>query len=276
MDYIELNTETSDAESAEILMAELTDFPFESFDQEGARLKAYIPGSALAECKGAVDALLDRSGALRRTWISIEQQDWNAVWESGFAPVEIDGRIVIRAPFHAPRPDVETEVVVMPRMSFGTGHHATTCLMASMLAGSDLTGLRGLDMGSGTGVLALIAVKRGAAAVDAVDIDEWAYRNAIDNIRENGLEGRVTPFLGDVRAIAGRRYDFVLANINRNILLNDLPAYAAALVRGGLLLMSGILECDVPAVGTRAAEAGFDVEATPLRDGWAGVRCRKR
>mgnify|MGYP000064908829 FL=1 len=159
----------------------------------------------------------------------------------------------------------------MPKMSFGTGHHATTCLMASGLLDRDVTGLRGLDMGSGTGVLAIVAALRGAEAVDAVDIDEWAYENCVENIRANSVETRVTPLLGDIGAIAGRRYDFIAANINRNILLAQLPAYAAALDAGGWLLMSGILEADVAPLSEAARAAGFSVTGHALRDGWARV-----
>ena len=248
MDYIELTLDAADAEQAEILTAELADFPFESFEQEGARLKAYIPQERLADCKGEVDAL----------------------WETNFTPVEVDGRLTIRAPFHAPAA-TEAEVVIMPKMSFGTGHHATTCLMASGLLDRDVTGLRGLDMGSGTGVLAIVAALRGAEAVDAVDIDEWAYENCVENIRANGVETRVTPLLGDIGAIAGRRYDFIAANINRNILLAQLPAYAAALDAGGWLLMSGILEADVAPLSEAARAAGFSVTGHALRNGWARV-----
>jgi len=270
MDYIELTLDAADAEQAEILTAELADFPFESFEQEGARLKAYIPQERLADCKGEVDALLAHYGVGRATFLSIEPQNWNALWESNFTPVEVDGRLTIRAPFHAPAA-TEAEVVIMPKMSFGTGHHATTCLMASGLLDRDVTGLRGLDMGSGTGVLAIVAALRGAEAVDAVDIDEWAYENCVENIRANGVETRVTPLLGDIGAIAGRRYDFIAANINRNILRAQLPAYAAALDAGGWLLMSGILEADVAPLSEAARAAGFSVTGHALRNGWARV-----
>lgn len=275
MDYVELTVGVADAERAEILTAELADFPFESFEPCATQLKAYIPQERLAECKEEVDALLDRYGATDRTYVSIESQNWNALWERNFTPVDVDGRVVIRAPFHAPRPDVEAEVVVTPRMAFGTGHHATTCLMAAGIMESDVAGRRGLDMGSGTGVLAILAVKRGAASVDAVDIDEWAYRNAAENAADNGVGERVRCLLGDVRAVAGERYDFILANINRNILLADMPAYAAALNEGGELLMSGILERDIDSIAARARELGLAVAETRLRDGWASVRCRK-
>ena len=166
-------------------------------------------------------------------------------------------------------------MVIMPKMSFGTGHHATTCLMASGLLDRDVTGLRGLDMGSGTGVLAIVAALRGAEAVDAVDIDDWADANCRENIASNGVADRIEPMLGDVRRIAGRHYGFILANINRNILTADMPAYAAALEPGGDLVMSGFLEQDVPAIVACAGELGLRPVATAAREGWMMVHVRK-
>ena len=160
----------------------------------------------------------------------------------------------------------------MPKMSFGTGHHATTYLMAAEFMDVDFAGKSGLDMGSGTGVLSILAVKRGAVRVDAVDIDEWAYRNGTENIKANGMEGRIVPLQGDASLLAGKRYDFVLANINRNILLADMPVYAATLTPGGMLLVSGILEADISAIESRAAACGLDVDGVRRRNGWAAVR----
>ena len=206
---------------------------------------------------------------------TIETVNWNALWESNFTPVEVEGRCLIRAPFHEPLPGCEVEAVIMPKMSFGTGHHATTWLMTAGLLGQNFKGLSGLDMGSGTGVLAVLAAKLGAVHVDAVDIDEWAFENGTENVAANGVQDRVTPVLGDVAAIAGKRYDFILANINRNILLADMGQYAAALKPGAWLLMSGILEKDVVAISEKAASLGLAVEAVRAKDGWASVRCRK-
>ncbi len=274
MDYIELNVPVADQMQAEIVTAMLADLPFESFAEDKGVLKAYIPKDALCDCKAEADALLAGLGIEGVTYIEIETQNWNALWESNFEPVEVDGACTIRAPF-SPAPAAGLDVVIMPKMSFGTGHHATTWLMTAELMKRDLTGLRGLDMGSGTGVLSIVAVKRGAACVDAVDIDEWAFENCGENIAANGVAEAVHPILGDVSAIADRSYDFILANINRNILLADMPAYCRALNGGGELLMSGILERDVPAVTGRAAELGLDTTGTRLRDGWAVVACRK-
>lgn len=274
MDYVALNISCPDDGLAEILTAELADWPFESFETQDGLLKAYIPQERLSGCKEAVDGILARYGVPGR-YIAIETQNWNAVWESNFSPVDIEGRLLVRAPFHPKAPAGVPEAVIMPRMSFGTGHHATTWLMARAVLDLDVAGRRGLDMGSGTGVLAIVAALCGAAHVDAVDIDDWADANCRENIAANGVADRVDPLLGDVRRIAGRRYDFILANINRNILVADMPAYAAALDRGGSLLMSGFLENDVPAVVEAAAREGMSLLATAARDGWQLVHVRK-
>ena len=275
MDYTALNIPVGDDEQAEILTAELADYPFESFESGDGVLKAYIPQSQLASCKAAVDGLLARYGFEGR-YVFIETQNWNAVWESDFPAVDVEGRLRIRAPFHEPAPAAETEVIVMPRMSFGTGHHATTWLVSRAVLDLGVVGRTGLDMGSGTGVLSIVAVKCGAAHVDAVDIDDWADANCRENIAANGVADRITPMLGDVRRIAGRRYDFILANINRNILLADMAAYATALLPGGDLLMSGFLEADVAAITAAAVNLGLKPVQTASRDGWMLVHVKKQ
>lgn len=274
MDFVALNISGVSTEQAEILTAELAEFPFESFETDRDTLKAYIPQEKLADCKTDVDALLARYGVEGR-YISIETQNWNALWEQNFPATDVEGRLRIRAPFHEPAPAGETEIVVMPKMSFGTGQHATTWLMARAVLDLGVAGRCGLDMGSGTGVLAIVAAKCGAAHVDAVDIDDWADANCRENVAANGVETLVEPMLGDVARIAGRRYDFILANINRNILLRDMPAYAAALLPGGDLLMSGFLEDDVPAVVAAAEAQGLRFVAAASRDGWMMVRVQK-
>ena len=261
MDYVELNVRVTDPELAEILTAELAELPYESFQTEGEVLKAYIPRERLADCMQQTDDLLARYGIADRRYIAIESQNWNALWEQNFTPVDVDGRILIRAPFHAPQQGYELEVVVMPRMAFGSGHHATTCLVASALCDLPLEGKRGLDMGCGTGVLAIVAAKRGAATVE--------------NAAANGLAERIVPMLGDAGRIVGRKYDFIAANINRNILTMDMPAYAEALDTGGDLLMSGFLEEDVPVIEARARACGLDPVEVRRRDGWAMVHVKK-
>ena len=274
MDYISLQIPVTDSEQGEILTAELADYPFESFETEGSLLKAYIPQERLADCKPEVDALLARYGVQGR-YIAIETQNWNALWERNFPATDVEGRLRIRAPFHEAAPAGELEVIVMPKMSFGTGHHATTWLMSRAVLDLGVAGRRGLDMGSGTGVLSIVAVKCGAAHMDAVDIDDWADANCRENIAANGVSDRITPMLGDVRCIAGRRYDFILANINRNILLSDLPSYAATLEPGGDLVMSGFLDADVPTLVEAAGQQGLSLVGTAERDGWRMIHVRR-
>lgn len=164
MDYVELSMTVADEETAEIIVAELADYPFESFSAEGRDLKAYIPEKELAECRADVDKMLGRYGIGGQEYTLIGQRNWNAVWESDFEPVEIDGRVIVRAPFHEPRPEYgDMELVIMPNMSFGTGHHVTTRLMVETMLGMELKAKQVLDMGCGTGVLAILAAKSGAA-----------------------------------------------------------------------------------------------------------------
>lgn len=269
MNYIEFAVSCPDSTAAEIAMAMLGDMGFDSFQQNGALLQAYIDENAFGEFRRDIEEYLKTAG-YRYTCREIRQQNWNSLWESNFEPIDVDGRCMIRAPFH-PVSGAEYEVVIMPKMSFGTGHHATTHLMVSAILDHDLSGQRGLDMGSGTGILAILAVKRGAVHVDAVDIDEWAYGNSQENIATNGVEGKVTPILGDVSAIEGRHYDFILANINRNILLADMGSYVKALSAGGVLIVSGILEADISAVTACAVSHGMKQTGVRLRDGWAAV-----
>lgn len=273
-DYFELSVPVCDSEQAEILMAELAEFPFESFQQEETQLKAYIREDELEKCRGEVAGFLTGK-LIRGTYTRIETVNWNQQWESGFEPVDVQGRCLIRAPFHAAPDKGVTDIVIMPKMSFGTGHHATTWLMVSAIMDRELSGLKGLDMGSGTGVLAIAAVLCGAGHVDAVDIDEWSYENCVENIGVNGVAANISPILGDVSAIEGRRYDFILANINRNILLADMEAYSAALNDGGLLVLSGLLEADIPVIEEKACSLKLIPIRNNLKDGWAALEFSK-
>lgn len=293
MDYIELRVKCADDEQAEILTAELAEWPFESFIKGGGgfvdgeevadsvpvedeELVAYIQKEALADCRSEVDAMLARYGVQGR-YVPIATQNWNAVWESDFPPVEVEGRLLIRAPFHAPAPAGVMEVVLTPHNSFGTGHHATTWMMTRALLDLPLAGRRGLDLGSGTGVLAIVAAKCGAAHVDAADIDDWCEASCRENAAMNGVADRVNPILGDIHAIdRPQPYDFILENINRNILLEALPTTARLLAPDGVLLMSGFLEEDVAVLRTAAEEHGLRHTATCVRDGWVMLQFRKK
>lgn len=275
MEYVALHIACPDEERAEILTAELAEWPFESFSEEGEELVAYIRTEALADCREEVDAMLERYGVEGR-YVPIATQNWNAVWESDFPPVEVEGRLVIRAPFHAPAPAGTMEVVLTPHNSFGTGHHATTWMMARELLDMPVAGCRGLDLGSGTGVLAILAAKCGAAHVDAVDIDDWCEASCRENAAVNGVSERVEAILGDIHSIEGvQRYDFILENINRNILLSGLECCAGMLKAGGTMLMSGFLEEDIAVLVRAAEERGLRHVATRSREEWRLLRLQK-
>lgn len=275
MKYTELNILTRDELQSEILTALLSDYPFDSFFEEEGSLKAYILCDDLAECRAQVEEIL-REQSVEYSLSDVEQQNWNQEWESGFEPVRVEGEraICIRAAHHEKPADGVIDVVIAPRMSFGTGHHATTALMSQTIALMDIHGKRGLDMGCGTGVLAIVALKCGADAMTAVDIDDWACDSCRDSMALSGVEMDVR--CGSMDVVAGEKYDFVLANINRNILVMMMPSFAEALSAGGRLLMSGFLREDVPVIEQCAVEYGFSVEHTAEREGWMVVQCKKR
>lgn len=277
MKYVELNIAVADSMQAEILTALLSDYPFEAFAEEEGALKAYILDSDYAECSQEVEQLL-LSQDVEFEVIEVVQQNWNAEWESGFEPVEVTGEkpIRIRAPHHSPAEEGVVDVVIAPCMSFGTGHHATTALMSQTIASEGVEGLRGLDMGCGTGVLAIVALKCGAEHMVAVDIDDWACDSCRDSIALSGVAERVDVRCGSIeQVVAGEQFDFVLANINRNILISMMPSFAAVLPSGGRLLMSGFLREDVVYIEASAVEQGFKVVNIIEREGWMVVVCKK-
>ena len=277
MEYVELKIAVTDELHAEILMAELAEMPFEAFDSDEQELRAYILVDDYDACREDVQNMLS---ARNEQWsaATVEQQNWNAEWESSFEPVEVDGEpaLCIRAEHHAEPADGVIDVVIAPRMSFGTGHHTTTALMSRTIADSALAGLRGLDMGCGTGVLAIVAVKCGAESMVAVDIDEWACDSCRDSIALSGVESAVEVRCGSMAAVDGEKFDFILANINRNILVDMMPSFAAALPSGGLLYMSGFLVEDIEHIKAAAEEYNIIAERELSRDGWAVVVCKKR
>ena len=263
-------------EQGEILSAYLADFPFDSFDYAEEMFNAYIQQTELGECQAELEELLHNEGILDYYFEDIEQQNWNEVWESNFEEVEVRDKVLIRAPFHEARPNYPgLEVIIQPKMSFGTGHHATTRLMIEMLLGMELNGKRVLDMGSGTGVLAIVAAKLGCENVLAVEIDDMAEESVRENIELNGIADKVESICGDASAIAGREFDIVLANINRNILLADMESYITTLQSGGLLVISGFLEEDIEPLTKRAKSLGLKhVEQLACQE-WRAVKYTK-
>lgn len=202
----------------------------------------------------------------------VENQNWNALWESNYAPVLIEERCYIRAPFHEARPASEYEIVIEPKMSFGTAHHETTSLMIAHLLDEPLTGKRVLDMGAGTGVLAILAHKKGAQRIVAIDNDEWAYENNIENNERNDAT-EIEVRLGEAPAIGDDTFDVIIANINRNVLVNDIPAYAKALNINGILFLSGFYQGeDLDIIKAKCAENGLQFVSVKEKNNWVAAK----
>lgn len=275
MQYVELNINVKDEEQADILTAMLSDYPFEAFESDASSLRAYIPTTEDELCRRQVSTLLEEWDISDYAFSEVEQQNWNQQWESDFEPVDVEGvtPIRIRAPHHEAK-EGAVDVVIAPRMSFGTGHHTTTALMSQTIAELGLKG-RGLDMGCGTGVLAIVALKCGAEKMVCVDIDDWACDSCRDSVSLSGVEHKVEVRCGSTEVLRREQFDFVLANINRNILQMMLPHFAQRISEGGQLLMSGFLGEDIVHITASALECGFAVEQVKERDEWVVMVCRK-
>lgn len=272
--YTKLSIQATE-EQGDILTAYLAEFPFDSFDYADMMLNAYIPQSEFEECREEVEEMLHNEGILDYYFEDIEQQNWNAVWESNFEEVEVKDKVLIRAPFHKARPHYKgLDIVIQPKMSFGTGHHATTQLMVEALLNSAVEGKRILDMGSGTGVLAIVAAKLGAESVLAVEIDDMAEESVRENIELNNVGEKIVSVCGDASAIEGEKFDIVLANINRNVLLADMRAYAKTLSEGGELIMSGFLEEDIPLLVKKAKSLKLKLIERLSHNEWRAIRVK--
>jgi ribosomal protein L11 methyltransferase len=206
----------------------------------------------------------------------VPEENWNATWEANFEPVVIEGFCSVRAHFHAPIPGVQYDIKITPKMSFGTGHHATTRLVMGQMREMDFQDKRVFDYGTGTGILAILAEFLGARSVDAVDIDEWSYENALENVANNDCK-QITIGLGDISWLqAEQEYDIILANINRHILLESMGTLSKHLVTGGYLLLSGILKLqDTNIIVDKAKAAGFEMQQQTEENGWTAILFKK-
>jgi len=269
MQYLELKfSQIISEDQQSMLIAELMDLGFESFSEEENAVLAYISSDLYNDTLLNSVKLLKDHPEIKISIHPIENKNWNKEWESNYQPVTIAGKCHVRASFHPPVTDLLYEIIIEPKMAFGTAHHETTRLMAEWLMNLEVKGKDVLDMGCGTGILAVIANKMGAGSVIGIDNDEWAWRNAQDNFRLNGMSEEIV-FLGDVTMIGTNAFDMVLANINRNVLLQDLNAYFKSLRNKGNLLISGFYLKDIDLLKEEAAKCGFHFAGSGNLNDWA-------
>lgn len=279
-DYTEVRVEMSPCseELTDIAAALLADVGFETFVPDATGLTAYIPVAQYSpELKSALDTPLLTGVTLDWSDTVIEGQDWNSEWEKHyFKPIVIEGRCVIHSSFHTDVPQAEYDIVIDPKMAFGTGHHSTTTLILQQLLQMPLEGKSVIDMGTGTGILSILAYMRCARPVTGIEIDEPAWENAIDNCRLNNSSD-ITMIHGDATALKdiGYKADILLANINRNVITADIAEYAKALKNGGQILLSGFYTHDIPVISEAAAGVGLTVENHTELNTWACVSLRK-
>lgn len=231
----------------DILIAELGEVGFESFVETEEGLSAYIQKEDWNEnILEDIQILNSKEIEIHYTFEEIEQTNWNIEWEKNFNPIIVDDVCTVRAPFHE-KPNTIYDIVIEPKMSFGTGHHETTYMMIQHILKNDFTNKSVLDMGCGTGILAILAEMKGAKPIDAIDYDNWCYLNSLENVDRNDCK-HITVLEGDARLLKNRSYDIIIANINRNILLNDINVYVGCLNKNGLLFLSGFYRDDIASI----------------------------
>jgi len=228
----------------EILIAQLSQLGFDSFQEHENGISAYVDSKISSEIDlKDIQILNSEEFKISFEITSVEKQNWNIKWESNFEPIYVDNICCVRAPFH-PKSDYKYDLVIEPKMSFGTGHHETTSMMISFILANEFTNSYVCDIGSGTGVLAILAEQRGANKIDAIDIDNWCYLNSLENIERNNSKN-INVYEGEVEKLKNLRYDSIFANINLNVLLNDISTYAKMLNKNGVLYLSGFYKKDI-------------------------------
>ena len=276
MQYIELDIKLDQiAPFSEIIIAKLDEINFETFQEYDRGVRCYIDSNKLdkKKTKLVLDEMSNKT-KLAYSFNIMPQKNWNEEWEKNFQPIEINSKCLIRAEFHENYNRYEDEIIINPKMSFGTGHHATTFLMINEIYNLDLDDKVVLDMGSGTGILSILSSIHGAKKILAVDVDDWAFQNSIENSELNGVKN--IEFLnGDIDSIEFQSFDIILANINRNIILRDLSKYYEFLNKQGDLLISGFLESDIDLINQSALQNGFSLINKKNREKWYMFHLRK-
>ena len=269
--YIAYDFNVSPKEPAtEMLIAQLGYVGFESFVEQDYGVTAYIQKQEW-NSKILEDVFMLNSNEFNITfeYNEIAQTNWNEEWEKNFNPIQVDDLVSIRAPFHT-NPSLQFDIVIEPKMSFGTGHHETTHMMVQHLLALDLDTKKVLDMGCGTGILAIFAEMKGAKPIDAIDIDRWCYENSLENIQRNNCN-HITVYEGDA-SVLKEKYDVIIANINRNILLSDMKTYTDCLNENGVLLLSGFYKEDIVIIEDEVTKHGVTFETMIQRNNWVALK----
>lgn len=260
--------------AVEILIAELGFAGFESFVETEEGVTAYIQkGDWNSGILENIQILNSEEFEISYTSEEIEQTNWNEEWEKNFRPIIVDDLVTVRAPFHE-KPNTEFDIIIEPKMSFGTGHHETTHMMIQYILKNDYRGKSVLDMGCGTGVLAILAEMKGAKSIDAIDYDNWCYLNSLENVQRNDSKN-ITVLEGDAKLLPGKHFDIVIANINRNILLNDMEIYTSTLNDNGLLFLSGFYNDDISIIEKECNKYGLNHVETLERNNWVALKFEK-
>lgn len=259
---------------SEILIAELGELLFESFMETDNGFSAYILKENWSEnILNDVYLLKNPEFKISFTKELIDQVNWNEEWEKNFTPIDVDGKCYVRAPFHD-KSNAKYEIVIEPKMSFGTGHHETTYMMIQHLLETDVSNKKTLDMGCGTAILAILAEMKGAKPIDAIDIDNWCYLNSIENAERNNCK-QISVYEGDASFLNKKKYDIIIANINRNILLNDMQTYIDCLNENGILFLSGFYTEDFDAINESCITKGVTFEKEVVRNNWMSLKYKK-
>jgi ribosomal protein L11 methyltransferase len=273
MDYIEVHFQVEpQTTGTEILIAFLSQIGYESFMETDEGLTAYIQASEF-QMSDLNELQQTISADYKFTFVShfIKNQNWNEVWESNFNPVLIGNQVFVRAPFHKGNSSVKYEIVIEPKMSFGTAHHETTSMMMELMLEQKFSGCSVLDIGCGTGILAIFSELLGAASIMAVDNDIWAFENALENIRKNKCR-KISVFMGNGGLLNKVNFDVILANINRNVLLEDMNVYAEHLKSEGFLLLSGFYADDYEVISQSVKSCGFIPDKKNIKNSWVAAR----
>jgi ribosomal protein L11 methyltransferase len=266
-EYVQIEFETNNQEQRDILVAELTAAGYEGFEETKNGLKAYITALDYSE---SIALQIAKKYGTRFDSTVIQETNWNKLWESNFEPVRVDDFVGIRAHFHDKIKNVEHELVITPKMSFGTGHHATTHMVIQQMRCIDFTNKNVLDFGTGTGVLAILAEKLGAAGIVAVDIDTWSITNATENAVRN--KARKIDLRETSDANLGQAFDIILANINKNVIINNFPALMKQLVPGGVIVLSGLVAEDEDDIFHICHTYSLQIKQTVVKDNWLCLR----